>query len=169
MVWVNLPFRLNHKWFSTTTANIVRFDVWGDISLLCKKKMSVTSLLVLFLFYANICTKILWVRWVHDIRNWFQQDEVIVKSISEASLYFQMQYKSSFWNMFSEELNAIWMFKLEPSSTASSVETIKRAYPVQRTPALCGVWGRVSVASLTLACAMRGDCDSNPGPSGHRR
>ena len=29
--------------------------------------------------------------------------------------------------------------------------------------------GRVSVASLTLACAMRGDRDSNPGPSGHRR
>ena len=28
-----------------------------------------------------------------------------------------------------------------------------RAYPVQRDPALCGVWGRVSVASLTLACA----------------
>ena len=45
---------------------------------------------------------------------------------------------------------------------------IKGAYPVQRAPALCGVWGRVSVASLTLACAMRGDCDSNPGPSGHR-
>ena len=46
---------------------------------------------------------------------------------------------------------------------------IKRAYPVQRAPALYGVWGRVSVASLTLACAMRGDRDSNPGPSGHRR
>ena len=30
----------------------------------------------------------------------------------------------------------------------------KRAYPVQRAPALCGVWGRVLVASLTLACAM---------------
>ena len=45
----------------------------------------------------------------------------------------------------------------------------KRAYPVQRAPALCGVWRRVSVASLTLACAMRGDRDSNPGPSGHRR
>ncbi|XP_066387930.1 uncharacterized protein [Miscanthus floridulus] len=44
-----------------------------------------------------------------------------------------------------------------------------RAYPAQRAPALCGVWGRVSVASLTLACAMRGDRDSNPGPSGHRR
>ena len=29
-----------------------------------------------------------------------------------------------------------------------------RAYPVQRAPALCGVWVRVSVASLTLACAM---------------
>ena len=28
---------------------------------------------------------------------------------------------------------------------------------------LCGVWGRVSVACLTLACAMRGDRDSNPG------
>jgi len=25
----------------------------------------------------------------------------------------------------------------------------------------------VSVASLTLACAMRGDRDSNPGPSGN--
>ncbi|XP_066394365.1 uncharacterized protein [Miscanthus floridulus] len=45
----------------------------------------------------------------------------------------------------------------------------KRAYPVQRASALCRVWGRVSVASLTLACAMRGDRDSNPGPSGHRR
>jgi hypothetical protein len=40
------------------------------------------------------------------------------------------------------------------------------AYLVQRAPALCGVWGRVSVASITLACAMRGDRDSNPGPSG---
>jgi len=30
----------------------------------------------------------------------------------------------------------------------------KRTYPVQRAPALCGVCGRVSVASLTLACAM---------------
>ena len=47
--------------------------------------------------------------------------------------------------------------------------TKKMAYPVQRAPALCGVWGRVSVASLTLACAMRGDRDSNLGPSGHRR
>ena len=58
--------------------------------------------------------------------------------------------------------------------------SLKRAYPVQRVPALCGVWGKVSVASLTLtyamrgnrftlACAMRGDHDSNPGPSGHRR
>ena len=28
---------------------------------------------------------------------------------------------------------------------------------MQRAPALCGVWGRVLVASLTLACAMRGD------------
>jgi len=37
---------------------------------------------------------------------------------------------------------------------------------VQRAPALCGVWGRVLVASLTLSCAMRGDRDSNPGPSG---
>jgi len=34
-------------------------------------------------------------------------------------------------------------------------------YPVQRAPALCGVWGRVSVASLTLACVMRRDRDSN--------
>ncbi|XP_066370530.1 uncharacterized protein [Miscanthus floridulus] len=40
---------------------------------------------------------------------------------------------------------------------------------IKRAPTLCGVWGRVSVASLTLACAMRGDRDSNPGPSGHRR
>ena len=38
---------------------------------------------------------------------------------------------------------------------------------MQRAPTLCGVWGRVSVASLTLACAMRGDYDSNPGPSDH--
>ena len=44
-----------------------------------------------------------------------------------------------------------------------------RAYPVQRAPALCGVWGRVLVASLTLAYAMRENHDSNPGPSGHRR
>ena len=36
----------------------------------------------------------------------------------------------------------------------------KRAYQVQRAPALCGVWERVLVASLTLACAMRGDRDS---------
>ena len=35
----------------------------------------------------------------------------------------------------------------------------KGAYPVQRAPALCGVWGRVLVASLTLAYAMRGDRD----------
>jgi len=49
------------------------------------------------------------------------------------------------------------------------LEISSRAYPVQRALALCGVWGRVSVASLTLACAMRGDRDSNPGPSGHRR
>jgi len=27
------------------------------------------------------------------------------------------------------------------------MEKKKRAYPVQRAPALCGVWGRVSVAS----------------------
>jgi len=40
---------------------------------------------------------------------------------------------------------------------------------MQRAPALRRVWGRVSVASLTPACAMRGDRDSNPGPSGHRR
>jgi len=43
--------------------------------------------------------------------------------------------------------------KSENSSKASRV--VKREYPVQRAPALCGVWGRVSVASLTLACAMR--------------
>jgi len=30
----------------------------------------------------------------------------------------------------------------------------QRAYPVQRAPALCGVWERMSVASLILACAM---------------
>ena len=40
---------------------------------------------------------------------------------------------------------------------------------MQRAPALCGVWGRVSVASLTLACAMRGDRDSNLGPSDARK
>ena len=44
-----------------------------------------------------------------------------------------------------------------------------KACLVQRAPALCGVWGRVLVASLTLACAMRGDRDSNPRPSGHSR
>ena len=46
---------------------------------------------------------------------------------------------------------------------------LKGAYPVQRAPTMYGVWGRVLVASLTIACAMRGDRDSNPGPSGHRR
>jgi len=46
---------------------------------------------------------------------------------------------------------------------------LRWTYPVQRAPALCGVWGRVLVASLILACAMQGDCDLNPGPSGHRR
>jgi len=35
------------------------------------------------------------------------------------------------------------------------------AYPVQRAPALCGVWGRVSVASLTLACAIVAFCIFN--------
>jgi len=34
------------------------------------------------------------------------------------------------------------------------------AYPVQRAPAVCGVWGNMSVASFTLACAMREDHDS---------
>ncbi|GJN23577.1 hypothetical protein PR202_gb11239 [Eleusine coracana subsp. coracana] len=42
-------------------------------------------------------------------------------------------------------------------------------YPVLRAPALCGVWGRVSAAGLTPACAMRGDRGSNPGPVGYRR
>ena len=41
--------------------------------------------------------------------------------------------------------------------------TSRWVYPVQRALALCGVWGRVLVASLTLACAMRGDRDLNPG------
>ncbi|GJN15269.1 hypothetical protein PR202_gb02166 [Eleusine coracana subsp. coracana] len=45
----------------------------------------------------------------------------------------------------------------------------KRPYPVLRAPALCGVWGRVSAAGLTPACAMRGDRGSNPGPVGYRR
>ena len=45
----------------------------------------------------------------------------------------------------------------------------ERAYPVQRALALCGVWGRVLVASLTLACAMRGDRDSNLGPELKRK
>ena len=39
---------------------------------------------------------------------------------------------------------------------------------MQRAPTLCGVWEKVLVASLTLACAIRGDRDSNPGPSGHK-
>jgi len=34
-------------------------------------------------------------------------------------------------------------------------------YPMQRAPALCGVWGRVSVASLTLACAIVAFCIFN--------
>ena len=51
----------------------------------------------------------------------------------------------------------------------SVIRLIEGVYPVQRAPALCGVWERVSVASLTLACAIRGDRDSNPRPSGHRR
>ena len=62
-----------------------------------------------------------------------------------------------------------WKTIHEQQKTQSKQTTDKRAYPVQRAPALCGVWGRVSMASLTLACAMRGDRDSNPGPSGHRR
>ncbi|GJN14775.1 hypothetical protein PR202_gb01633 [Eleusine coracana subsp. coracana] len=45
----------------------------------------------------------------------------------------------------------------------------KRPYPVLRAPALCGVWGRVSAAGLTPACAMRGDRSSNLGPVGYRR
>jgi len=53
-----------------------------------------------------------------------------------------------------------------PVNATDLPRDLKRAYPVQRAPALCGVWGRVSVASLTLACAIRGDRDSNPGPSG---
>ncbi|XP_066331126.1 protein-L-isoaspartate O-methyltransferase-like isoform X4 [Miscanthus floridulus] len=70
-----------------------------------------------------------------------------------------------------------------PELVATSIENIKKSaaapqlndgslsihVAVQRASALCGVWGRVLVASLTLACAMRGDRDSNPGPSGHRR
>ena len=47
-----------------------------------------------------------------------------------------------------------------------NVIKLKRAYPVQRAPALYGVWKRVLVVSLTLACAMRGGRDLNPGPSG---
>jgi len=58
---------------------------------------------------------------------------------------------------------------LQTAQGKMGIENCLRAYPVQRTPALCGVWERVSVTSLTLACAMRGDRDSNPGPSGHRR
>ena len=34
------------------------------------------------------------------------------------------------------------------------------AYPVQRAPAVCGVWGNMSVASFTLACAMQEDRNS---------
>jgi len=59
--------------------------------------------------------------------------------------------------------------KLMRGNLSTVLADEERAYPVQRAPALCGVWGRVLVASLTLACAMRGDRDSNPGPSGHRR
>ena len=35
------------------------------------------------------------------------------------------------------KINAVYLFDI-----------INRAYPVQRAPALCGVWGRVSVATL---------------------
>ena len=45
----------------------------------------------------------------------------------------------------------------------------KRAYPVQRAFALYGVWEMMSVTSLTLAYAIRGDCDLNPGPFNHGR
>ena len=53
-------------------------------------------------------------------------------------------------------------------SLHKQTELKKRAYPVQRVPALCGVWGRVLAASLTLACAMRGDRDSNPSKQNYR-
>ncbi|XP_066315892.1 uncharacterized protein [Miscanthus floridulus] len=53
-----------------------------------------------------------------------------------------------------------------PSSSAPLLAAGRRG---GRAPALCGVWERVSVASLTPAYAMREDRDSNPEPSGHIR
>jgi len=72
-----------------------------------------------------------------------------------------MKYEQDLWQ--------ITNFEMETVSVSSAVLYKKRAYPVQRAPTVCEVWGRVSVASLTLARAMRGDRDSNPGLSGHRR
>jgi hypothetical protein len=63
--------------------------------------------------------------------------------------------------------------EFDPKKERSWIESVGKICLKGRTqcraPALCGVWGRVSVASLTLAYAMRGDRDLNPGPSGHRR
>ena len=77
-------------------------------------------------------------------------------------------------------LNTSWLMPYWAIEKQTSTDTVALAlaclYIIGRTQcrelSLCvgsGVWGRVLVASLTLACAMRGDRDSNPGPSGHRR
>lgn len=108
---VILLFRLNHKWFSTTIANIVRFNAWG-IFLYSEKKndccivIGVVSVLCQHLHH-QVSIKSFERDGFRISRNWFQQEDIIVKSISEASLYLQIQYKSRFWNMFSEELNTI--------------------------------------------------------------
>jgi len=55
------------------------------------------------------------------------------------------------------------MTKTSEGPAGMSIDTIASLFCSQRrikkkraSPDLCGVWGRVSVASLTLACAMRG-------------
>ena len=55
-------------------------------------------------------------------------------------------------------LSNLWCVNLQGKAEAYFQASIKdhinkkKAYPVQRAPALYGVWGRVSVASLTLVC-----------------
>lgn len=64
---VILLFRLNHKWFSTTIANIVSFD----IPLLCEKWL-LHRYWCCFCFVPTFAPpteyKILWARWVQDIQ-----------------------------------------------------------------------------------------------------
>ena len=89
-------------------------------------------------------------------------------------------YQKAVWHLFLQVFNSAYLcinllfsraiplltagqhICLIESSDINFAMSKKRAYPVQRAPVLCGVWGRVLVASLTLAYAMRGDRDSNP-------